>query len=176
MNKGVYYIIFALMLAACTEASDQIENDISEDQIEIQKEETPAEEATRAKRDSIHTEAQPEAPVQMAKYSATWFQIEYPNDFTPSPTSPTQVYGDDYHFVETEEATFTSPDGTVEFFVFSPQWGGDPKDYLIEQPNEKTVSQSEDKSNDDSFPVSHHWVTYEDKEGKYTRAYHSVMT
>ena len=170
MKKGIY-MIAALLFVGCAGTEEQ-EIDSAEEQIEVENQETQSEETTRVKRDSIH----PEAPVQMATFSGSWFQVEYPNDFIASPTSPIDVFGD-YEFVETDEARFTSPDGTVEFFVFSPQWSGDPIDYLVEQENEKTVDQSEEKANsDDPFAVSHHWVTYEDKEGKYTRSYHSLMT
>ncbi|MDG1332981.1 MAG: hypothetical protein P8P74_11675 [Crocinitomicaceae bacterium] len=175
MKKGIY-IIAALLLTACgeTESEDIV---AVENEAQAENQETQIEEPLRVKRDSIHPEVKPEAPVKLSTYSATWFQVDYPENFTASPSGPMQIYGDDYEFVETEEAKFTSPDGTVEFFVFSPQWGGDPIDYLIEQPNEKTVDQSEDKANsDDPFAASHHWVTYEDKEGKYTRSYHSIMT
>ncbi|MFK7783495.1 MAG: hypothetical protein AB8B56_00190 [Crocinitomicaceae bacterium] len=48
-------------ISACTEASDKLDSDRSEDPVEVQNEEIPAEEATRAKRDSIRTEIQPEA-------------------------------------------------------------------------------------------------------------------
>lgn len=174
MRKGSY-IFIALLLGACTQA-EQADIEITEDPVEVEREETVTEEPVRTKRDSIHSETSPEDIAQTATYSGSWFQIEYPDDFTASPTSPKEVYGE-YEFVQTDEARFTSPDGTVEFFVFSPQWGGDPKDYLIEQANEKTVTQSEDKADsDDPFAASHHWVTYEDEEGKYTRSYHSIMT
>lgn len=174
MKKGIY-IITALLFVACTESvKEDLESEAN--QVNPESVEAAIEEPVRMKRDSVHTETKPEAPIPMATFSGNWFQVEYPKNFTPSPTSPTNSFRD-YEFVETDEATFTSPDGTVEFFVFSPQWGGDPIDYIIEQPNEKTVDQSEDKANsDDPFAISHHWVTYEDKEGKYTRSYHSQMT
>jgi trehalose-6-phosphate synthase len=174
--KTVSYLIIGLLVVACTQAED-VETNSVEDQAEAKTENVETEEPVRAKRDSIHTEAKPEAPAQLATYSATWFQIEYPSDFTASPTTPTSVYGDDYHFVETEEATFTSPDGTVEFFIFSPQWGGDPIDYLEQKSSEKVIETKEDQSTDDPFfTVTHTWKTFEDKQGKYTRAYHSIKT
>lgn len=174
MKKGLY-ILAALFFAACSpteeETVDQTDvNSITEDRM------PQTTESIRSTRDSISVQVNPEAPVQSAVFSGTWFQIDYPENFVPSPTFPTGTYGD-YHFVSTDEARFTSPDSTVEFFIFSPQWAGDPVDYLIEQPNEKMVSSTEEKSDsDDPFAASHYWVTYEDKDGKYTRSYHSLKT
>ena len=171
--KKILFILTGLVISSCvqeTEADVPLDEDITEiEAVQI-------EEPIRAKRDTIHAEADSEIPIPMSTFSGTWFQVEYPGKFTASPREPIEISGD-YEFVSTDEAKFTSPDGTVEFFVFSPQWGGDPVDYLVEGANEKTVAQSEDKANsDDPFAVSHHWVTYEDKEGKYTRSYHSLMT
>ena len=175
MKKEITYIIAALLLVGCTQTEEQnVETSSSSEKSDTRL--TTMDEPVRIKRDSIHPEVQPEAPVRLATFSGAWFQVSYPENFTASPTSPTDIFGD-YEFVETDEARFTSPDGTVEFFVFSPQWGGDPIDYLVKKPNETTVDQTEDKANsNDPFAVSHHWVTYEDKEGKYTRSYHSLMT
>ncbi|PHR28699.1 MAG: hypothetical protein COA38_11945 [Fluviicola sp.] len=174
MKKGLYFAT-ALLFVACNQ-TEKTDLESITDTIETKIPESIAEEPIRVKRDSVHPELKPDEPIQMASFNGSWFRVEYPQNFTASPITPTQKYGD-YEFVDTDEASFTSPDGTVEFFVYSPQWGGDPIDYLVEKSNEKTASSSEDNTNsDDPFSVSHHWVTYEDKEGKYTRSYHSLMT
>ena len=174
VKKGIYFLT-ALLFVACTESKKTDVKSITE-KIEAEIPESFSEKPIRTKRDLVRTEVESDSPVPMSQFNGSWFRVEYPIGFTASPASPIQNF-DDYKFVETDEARFTSPDGSVEFFVFSPQWGGDPVDYLIEQPNEKTTNNSEEKADsDDPFAVSHHWVTYEDKEGKYTRSYHSLMT
>ena len=171
MKKGIY-LIAALMFVACTQSEKtDIESNGKTEQTKTQKKEP-----NRAKRDSVEVKKPTESAIPMASFNGSWFRVEYPTNFSVSPSGPVDKY-DDYEFVSTDEARFTSPDGTVEFFVFSPQWGGDPKNYLIQQSNEITVESSEEKANsDDPFAVSHRWVTYEDKNGKYTRSYHSLMT
>lgn len=174
MKKTLYFATI-LLISACTQPEKtDVESKI--DQVESERSESLTEEPIRLQRDAQDAVADVDAKVKLASFTGSWFKVEYPSDFAASPTKPKNKFND-YEFIETDEARFTSPDGTVEFFVFSPQWGGDPKDYLIQQANEKTVSSSEDIANsDDPYAVSHHWVTYEDKDGKYTRAYHSLMT
>jgi hypothetical protein len=107
------------------------------------------------------------------KYNGTWFSISYPGDFTASPTGPTGSTSD-YTFVETDEAKFISPDGEVEFFVYSPQWGGDPASYLNTAANEKMISEKAD-STDKASGITR-WITFTDVSGKYTRSVTSIKT
>lgn len=173
MKKTLYFAA-ALLISAC----GQQENTVAEPKTDLDMEnsESISEEPLRTKRDAQADSMPAEAKVQLASFNGNWFSVDYPENFTASPNAPIQTHNN-YKFIETDEARFTSPDGTVEFFVFSPLWSGNPKDYLAQKSNEKIVSSSEDKaSSDDPFAVSHKWVTYEDKDGKYTRAYHSLMT
>ena len=99
-------------------------------------------------------------------YRGAWFDIEYPSSFVVSPTEP--VYeSDGVAFVGTDEAYFTSPDGAVEFFVFSPQWSGDPETYLAVAENEEFV---DEEVQEDSGSIKT-WVTLHDIDGAYYRSY-----
>lgn len=174
MKKTLYFAA-ALLISSCSQ-SEPKDLESKTDQIETKDTVAETEEPIRLQRDAQEAAIDVEVKVKLASFKGNWFKVEYPSDFAASPSGPKNKFND-YEFIETDEARFTSPDGTVEFFVFSPLWSGDPKDYLIQKANEKTVSSSEDIANsDDPFAVSHHWVTYEDKDGKYTRAYHSLMT
>jgi len=68
-------------------------------------------------------------------FRGAWFEIKYPPGFTarPSMKSPTASEGYDSAF-------FTSGDGAVEFYVYSPQWNGSPRDVSPDAAAEKIVS------------------------------------
>lgn len=110
----------------------------------------------------------PVAASGMKIYEGSWFDIQYPSSFSARPPEPKEKTG-----LEPDEAFFTSPDKTVEFFVYSPLWGGDPKDYLNVAPNEKLVSEKESSSKENGGSLSR-WVTVAAKDGSYTRSYVSV--
>lgn len=103
-------------------------------------------------------------------YEGTWFDIQYPSNFTARPPEPKEKTG-----TEPDEAFFTSPDKTVEFFVYSPQWGGDPKDYLQVSANEKLMNEKEESSKENGGTQTR-WATVAAKDGSYTRSYVSIKT
>ena len=100
------------------------------------------------------------APGQVTLYKGTWFDIKYPKEFTPSSIA--------------DEARFLSPDGTVEFFVFSPQWGGNPVDYLTTKASEELVSEKTDTTGADLKKKIVRWVTVKAKDGSYYRSFVSI--
>lgn len=166
-----YFTLFTLTLAllSCSEESSEKTKTPS---VENQ----PATEASapdRNARGSVPEEAMSEPSSKTIVFNGSWFSVSYPDNFKASPLSPKQKM-DNYAYVETDEATFVSPDGTVEFFVYSPQWSGDPKSYLEPMKNERIESdKTEAGKSDDAYSPTHHWVTFVDKEGKYTRSFHS---
>ena len=107
----------------------------------------------------------------MKTYKGNWFDISYPYNFISSPSSPI-IDRETYKFVDTDEAYFLSADGTVEFFVCSPQWGGNPINYLELADNEEIDSKK--TTMDEIDPeILMNWVTYKDKDGNYLRSHYS---
>lgn len=115
------------------------------------------------------------APGATTDYTGAWFKISYPADFTVRPiTSPQQNVSS-----KPDEATFVSPDGAIEFFVYSPQWSGDPIWYLNQQAGEQKKS---DTTSTEKTPVNSHvssvkvsrWITFVANDGSYTRALVSI--
>lgn len=53
------------------------------------------------------------------------FTIDYPSDFTAIPGLGRDVDPND----PVSSASFRSPDGSVEFYVYSPLWNGEPTDF-----------------------------------------------
>lgn len=108
-------------------------------------------------------------------YRGTWFDVTYPQTFSAAPKTPTSTYNGQTT-VETDEATFTSPDGKVEFFVYSPLWSGEPKNYLTIAPTEELVDQKTDEKTDNgpSGGTKTRWVTLKAKDGSYYRSFVSM--
>ena len=65
-----------------------------------------------------------------------------------------------------ESAYFTSPDKSVEFYVFAPRWDGDPKDIALDPKREVKASQ---KTVRDKYG-STRWTTIRARDGSYTRS------
>jgi hypothetical protein len=107
----------------------------------------------------------------LAEYHGSYFDITYPATFTARPAFPTGER-DGVLLVVTDEAYFTSPDKTVEFFVYSPQWGGEPENYLIEGDNESFLSESEDPSATTDTVVFR--ATVKANDGSYFRSWEST--
>jgi hypothetical protein len=97
-------------------------------------------------------------------YEGAWFEIDAPAEFTVRPSLPsTSADGFDSAF-------FTSPDGSVEFYVHSPQWGGEPTDIAVDQAtetlgDERVVTEG---------PITRRWFTISANDGSYSRSYLTV--
>jgi len=110
---------------------------------------------------------------QMKMYKGSWFDIEYPTSFTAIPTEPI-IDKNEISYVETDEAFFQSPDQEVEFFVYSPQWGGEPSYFKLAN-NE--LIESEKEAVDEIVPTTIiTWVTIKDKNENYWRSYYHKKT
>ncbi|TXF78931.1 hypothetical protein [Chryseobacterium sp.] len=99
------------------------------------------------------------------KYTGAWFEIEYPERFIvePSLKSSTNVEGFD-------SALFTSPDGKVRFYIFSPQWAGKPEDISLKSSDEILTDSSSAVNNGLTIK---RW-TIAAKDGSYFRSYEST--
>ena len=72
---------------------------------------------------------------RFAKFHGAWFDIDYPSGWkaTPIGRSLSSTTGSD-------SARFTAPDGSAEFYVFSPQWNGSPAEIKLDPRREVLVS------------------------------------
>jgi hypothetical protein len=104
---------------------------------------------------------------QSAKYSwrtykGAWFEIKYPSTFKARPSLESISFDGQY-----DSAVFTAADGSVEFYVFAPQWNGKPTDIELDARAEESVSEhSETKGT-----ITVRRVTIKAKDGSYTRAF-----
>ncbi len=116
-----------------------------------------------------------------ATYTGAYFTAKYPPGFKPRGSlrpsvSPAPPGSEPY-----ESAFFASPDGLVEFYVFSPQWDGEPTDIILRPETEELVAtRTETKEwpyckdaagRDMVLRTRATWVTIKAKDGSYTRSY-----
>ncbi len=125
----------------------------------------------------MNNKNQVSVPVEVTYYRGNYFDIAYPRGFSAKPLTP--VSTNDGFAVATDEAYFASQDGTVEFFVYSPLWGGRPKNYLKVAPTEELVSQkSKEQIKSDKYrdKVITTRTTVKAKDGSYTRSFVHIKT
>ena len=110
------------------------------------------------------------------KYRGAWFTIEYAAGWkiqSPSRSSASETGSD--------SARFTYPDGSAEFYVFSPQWNGHPQEAAVNKKREVLVSQHVEsslhgKQAGGSYlynPVAH-WYTVRARDNSYQRSWVDV--
>ncbi|MBI4835971.1 MAG: hypothetical protein HY817_01800 [Candidatus Abawacabacteria bacterium] len=130
------------------------------------------------KQSDIVTQSPMPTQAGVTLYRGSWFDIKYPSNFIPRPTSPTNKTNA-ITSVQTDEAYFTSPDSTVEFFVFSPLWGGNPENYLNISNTEEQVSEKTETRKENDYPGQFgdktiRWLTIKAKDSSYYRSLISI--
>lgn len=98
-------------------------------------------------------------------FKGAWFEITYPANFTPIPSLPGST-AEGY-----DSATFISPDGKVSFYVYAPQWGGEPTDITLDPQWESVVSEKTVAQDDREI----RWLTICAKDGGYCRSYQDTI-
>ena len=93
-------------------------------------------------------------------YHGAWFTIAYPEGFIPRESLPS--FSNDGF----DSVFFREPHGSVEFYVYSPQWGGVASDIEFIPAHEKLVSKSEGISENHKV----RWTTIAAKNRSYLRS------
>jgi hypothetical protein len=94
-------------------------------------------------------------------FQGAWFEISYPAGFTPVPSLVSST-ADGY-----DSAVFIAPDDSVSFYVYAPQWGGEPADIALDPVRETLVADSRAVQNDREIRR----LTICAKDGSYCRSY-----
>lgn len=97
-------------------------------------------------------------------YRGAWFEIKYPPGFSVHPSlrsSSAQSY---------DSAFFASADGSVEFYVFSPQWNGNPSDIEVDRSMEVAVAQNTERQGERVVRR----VTIRARDNSYLRSFEDV--
>ncbi|MGB3007726.1 MAG: hypothetical protein WBC06_14510 [Chitinophagaceae bacterium] len=98
---------------------------------------------------------------QTKTFTGAWFEIKYPSTFTPRPSLKSATSQQGY-----ESAFFKSADGLVEFYIYAPQWSGNPTDIAL-----KNTEKTSGATSKTSGSVTIKWWTITAKNGSYTRTY-----
>lgn len=108
------------------------------------------------------------------KYTGAWFDVSYPENFKVVPDQKSRTSGDGFDSVR-----FVSPDGNVEFYVFSPQWGGHASALDINPKRERLTSNksvvSDRRTGGGSlqkYAITDTWLGIEALDGSYVRFVH----
>src|SRR5882672_797118 len=94
-------------------------------------------------------------------YRGAWFEIRYPANFR---IRPSQKSSSPQSF---DSVFFTAPDGSVEFYVFSPQWNGQPDDIELHARDEVKVSENTEQRG--SLTIRR--MTIKARDDSYTRSF-----
>jgi hypothetical protein len=100
------------------------------------------------------------------KFKGAWFEVAIPDGFKAI-SSLKSTTADGY-----ESAFFRSPDEKVEFYIFSPQWNGEPTDIKLDESKEKPIT-SETKSSGSNDIT---WYSIKANDNSYTRAYQDTKS
>lgn len=99
-----------------------------------------------------------------SRYKGCWFEISYPSQFKPVVRDSCATGGKDHG--RGDGASFVSPDGKVEFYVYSPQWSGKPG-WVSLRPGEKETARRVAKSADRTVT----FVTVRGPKASYVRSW-----
>jgi hypothetical protein len=100
-------------------------------------------------------------------FKGAWFDVAVPSNFTPTP-SLNSTTSDGFDSTE-----FVSPDGSVSFYVYAPQWTGNPDDIELNANFETIIDERETVAADGTV---NRWWTITANDGSYARSYHEIVT
>jgi hypothetical protein len=99
-------------------------------------------------------------------FRGAWFEVWVPPNFQVI-RSLRSTTSEGY-----DSAFFRSPDQQVEFYIYSPQWNGEPTDIAINKTTETQLT-SESKTSATNVVT---WLTVAARDGSYTRTYQDTRT
>ncbi|MGI5819818.1 MAG: copper amine oxidase N-terminal domain-containing protein [Armatimonadota bacterium] len=102
-------------------------------------------------------------------YRGPWFDIDYPANFRPHGYDR----GPSARTWDQDGMRFQSPDGTVEFYVYSPLWSGDPH-WVKLAPGEMIFDRNTGAEGSGIDAKSLSWVTVAGPRDEYTRSWLEV--
>lgn len=116
--------------------------------------------------DKFETPAAPQNPqTRNGRFKGAWFSVVIPRGFTVLPGQPSESGPG------VESARFRSPDGSVEFYVFAPQWTGVARDIALDPRTEREISRTVRGKDEGKKVIA--W-TIAAKDGSYQRSYQEI--
>ncbi len=106
-----------------------------------------------------------DTPFKPNVFSGAWFEIRYPAGFSARPSLKSTTAGG------YDSAEFIAPGGEVSFYVFAPQWGGNPADIALMPEREQLVTEQRRQLADREI----RWFTIAARDGSYRRSYQETV-
>ncbi|MCB0479347.1 MAG: hypothetical protein KDC84_14355 [Crocinitomicaceae bacterium] len=161
MKKILPFI--TLLLLSCSTENKKTENAVGKKEVKT--------ETSEASESPTETTTPERKTSEKKDYYGSFFKVSYPQDFRPAPDGPKAKYPEgDQEYIETDEAVFTAPDGVVQFYVYSPQWGGNCS-WEEAMENEKLIdSKSNEQEQEVGGVTTTTYLTFEAKDHSYTRS------
>ncbi|MBL8519078.1 MAG: hypothetical protein JNK75_00270 [Betaproteobacteria bacterium] len=97
-------------------------------------------------------------------YRGKFFEVRHPADFSAQPLGAARG-------ADADAATFTSPDQSVTFYVYSPQWAGEAPGIALDAQNESEVERRSGQGKSSGVAGTFTWTTIAAKDKSYTRSY-----
>lgn len=152
--KNIYFTLIAsLFLIGCKSGNTKAENAIPD---------SPAVVGT-----TPNIVSQPVIDTATKFFKGAWFDIRYPANFVVKPSLISKANNKEGY----ESVFFTSPDGDVIFYVFSPWWSGKATDISLKA-GEKLISKD---SADDGLQRTVKSWTIEANDKSYLRSYQEII-
>jgi len=107
---------------------------------------------------------------QTRLFQGAWFSVRYPVTFRVSP-SQRSATGPGY-----DSAFFTAPDRSVQFYVFSPQWNGEPRDCQLDSRREVLVDEHVEVGRRPHGTTTARQVTVRARDRSYERSWVDMAT
>ncbi|MBL8514189.1 MAG: hypothetical protein JNJ55_09395 [Betaproteobacteria bacterium] len=108
--------------------------------------------------------AAPAAEAKEKTYRGKFFEVRHPADFVAVPLAVPRA-------AESDAATFTSPDQSVTFYVYSPQWAGEAPGIALDAQKETEVERRSAPGKSSGVAGTFTWTTLAAKDKSYTRSY-----
>ncbi len=101
-------------------------------------------------------------------FKGAYFEVKYPSQFKARALESSSRNA-------ASAATFTSPDGSMQFYIFSPQWGGDPPGIALNSAGETETARKTEKGRSSGVDGTFTWYTIVANDKSYTRTYQDFV-
>jgi len=110
------------------------------------------------------SETKKPAEAKWPEYRGKSFKVSHPPGWKTQPLEARTAK-------ESDAATFTSPDGAMQLYIFSPQWGGTAPGIALDAAKETETAKKSEPGKSSGVAGMFTWQTIAAKDKSYTRTY-----